>query len=204
MQTRHSLSGFTLAELLIALGILGVIATFTIPKVLVSNQTSSYKAKTKEAISMISGAFQAYKHQNTVDENTGIEDLTPYMNYVSLVPSGAQLDATPGGGTTLKNCNATFAGTFPCVILHNGVTIRYRAVNGQFGTSGATSAHRVVWFEVDPNGHQTNNAPQEMTANFYLAQNGRITDNDGVLANSSSSCCNYDPDPGTMPSWFSW
>jgi prepilin-type N-terminal cleavage/methylation domain-containing protein len=204
MQTRQVFSGFTLAELLIALGILGVIATFTIPKVLFAQQTGSYNAKAKETISMISGAFQAYKLQNTVDENTGIEDLTPYLNYVSLVPGGSQLDATPGGGATLKNCNNTFAGTFPCLVLHNGVTMRYRAVNGQFGTSGATPGHRVIWFEIDPNGHQVNNSPQEMTANFYLTQNGRITDNDGVLPNSYSSCCNYDPEPNTLPSWFSW
>lgn len=89
--------GFTLAELLIALGILGVLATFTIPKVLMANQTSAYNAKAKETIAMVSGAFQAYQLQNTVDENTGIEDLTPYFNYVALVP-GAELDSTPGGG----------------------------------------------------------------------------------------------------------
>ena len=40
--------GFTLAELLIALTILGVIAIFTIPKVLQSQQDTRYSAAAKE------------------------------------------------------------------------------------------------------------------------------------------------------------
>ncbi len=39
--------GFTLAELLMALAILGVIATFTIPKILGAQQSSSSNAKAK-------------------------------------------------------------------------------------------------------------------------------------------------------------
>ncbi|MBL8031855.1 MAG: prepilin-type N-terminal cleavage/methylation domain-containing protein [Candidatus Doudnabacteria bacterium] len=45
--------GFTLAELLIALVILGVIATFTIPKVLYANQNTKYNAIAKEAMGTI-------------------------------------------------------------------------------------------------------------------------------------------------------
>ena len=61
---RRSSLGFTLAELLISLAILGVIATFTIPKILTSQQNSQKAAVTKEVIAMISGAFTAYQ-QNT-------------------------------------------------------------------------------------------------------------------------------------------
>lgn len=43
-------SGFTLAELLIALTILGVIATFTIPKILTAQQASTYNAIAKETM----------------------------------------------------------------------------------------------------------------------------------------------------------
>lgn len=44
---------FTLAELLIALAILGVIATFTIPKVLTANQNGTFKAIGKETAAML-------------------------------------------------------------------------------------------------------------------------------------------------------
>ena len=45
--------GFTLSELLIALGILGVIATFTIPKILNSQANSQKTAVFKEAIATV-------------------------------------------------------------------------------------------------------------------------------------------------------
>jgi prepilin-type N-terminal cleavage/methylation domain-containing protein len=50
---------FTLAELLIALAILGVIATFTIPKVLQSQQDSKKTAIFKETIAAIAGVVQS-------------------------------------------------------------------------------------------------------------------------------------------------
>jgi prepilin-type N-terminal cleavage/methylation domain-containing protein len=42
------IKGFTLAELLIALALLGIIASFTIPKVLESSTNAKYKAMAKE------------------------------------------------------------------------------------------------------------------------------------------------------------
>lgn len=49
--------GFTLAELLIALAILGVIAAFSIPKVLSAQQNQTYNAIAKEA----AATYQNYK-----------------------------------------------------------------------------------------------------------------------------------------------
>lgn len=59
---RKPIPAFTLAELLIALAILGVIATFTIPKILATQQTQQYNAIAKDDIHMIVGAYQQYVH----------------------------------------------------------------------------------------------------------------------------------------------
>ena len=61
MRNKNSQLAFTLAELLIALAILGVIATFTIPKILDSGSNSQWNAIGKEAAAMVSGAYQSYK-----------------------------------------------------------------------------------------------------------------------------------------------
>lgn len=53
----RSSSAFTLAELLIALGILAVIATFSIPKILMSQQTSKKKAVFQETVAALNEAF---------------------------------------------------------------------------------------------------------------------------------------------------
>ncbi|MCE3235965.1 MAG: hypothetical protein K0Q50_2145 [Vampirovibrio sp.] len=52
--------GFTLAELLISLSILGIIATFTIPKLLMNQRVSAYNASAHESAASISGAYQQH------------------------------------------------------------------------------------------------------------------------------------------------
>jgi prepilin-type N-terminal cleavage/methylation domain-containing protein len=77
-----SVKGFTLAELLIAVAILGEIATFTIPKIVSAQQNGAYKAASKEAAATISQAYALYRLENTVSSSTRFGDMTSYINYV--------------------------------------------------------------------------------------------------------------------------
>ena len=63
--------GFTLAEVLITLAIIGVIAALTIPGVIVNTQQSEYKTGLKKAVSVLNSAIQA---------NIANEGETPYHN----------------------------------------------------------------------------------------------------------------------------
>lgn len=150
--------GFTLAELLIALGILGVIATFTIPKVLFTAQGGQNTAVTKEAASMISGAYTSYSLQNgSVGTDTTAGAFTQFMNYVAEDTSSAT--AAVGGNA---NCSATLR----CYKLHNGGVIQLNTTN-TFGGSASTNA---VHYNIDPDGA----GPAE-TATLVLYYNGRLT-----------------------------
>lgn len=106
---------FTLAELLIALAILGVIATFTIPKVLASQTSAKYKAIGKEAAAMVSQALEVYKSEHTVDQNTRFGDLTQYMNYVDTT---SIVDYVPT--ETTRDCSI-----HECLKLHSGAILWY-------------------------------------------------------------------------------
>lgn len=60
---------------MIALAILGVITTFTIPKVLNSQQNGKFKAIAKEDMSMVSAAYQQYVLTNRYNANICIKDF---------------------------------------------------------------------------------------------------------------------------------
>jgi prepilin-type N-terminal cleavage/methylation domain-containing protein len=88
--------GFTLSEILVTLAILGVIATFTIPKVLATQQDVKFKSISKEVIATVSQAYQEYLRSKSITSSAGIKDLTNYINYV-VVDTSRRIDNTPPG-----------------------------------------------------------------------------------------------------------
>ncbi len=189
--------GFTLAELLISLAILGVIAMFTIPKVLNSSQSQQYNSAAKEVISMISGAYDVYRLNNTPTATTGLLDLTPYMNYVRIDTSST-VDGYENSTSTVDCRSITI-----CLVLHQGGRL-YIYNNRVFDGVSTTN---VLFTLYDPDNEASGviGAPGK-SLGIVLYRNGRITSRAGVTANSAAD--NYtDPFPvdvNSDPSWFSW
>jgi prepilin-type N-terminal cleavage/methylation domain-containing protein len=169
---RHS-QGFTLVELLIAVALLGMLATFTIPKILNAQQGNSYKHKVREAAAMVSDAYQKYQIDTGASGSTGISSLTPYMNFVALDTNNV-IDNVQGQGS--YNCDSTH----PCLRLHNGAMLNYKTVT--FGGIATTNA---VWVHIDPDGvltDATTNNPGKAVPLFLYYQNGRIMDEGNILS----------------------
>ena len=193
---QRALGGFTLAELLISLAILGVIATFTIPKIMAGQQNSQNVAIAKEAAAMISGGYQKALIDGAITSNTKAADLTPYFNYVSM-DTATTVDGVPSySGNT---CSATT----PCIRLHSGAVIWLE--NASFAGTNSTN---LIQFLVDPNGRQdittTADGPGKSIV-FDLYYNGFITTRGQAKANSCYSAgCGWGPSSSYDPSWFSW
>lgn len=187
--------GFTLAELLIALAILGVIATFTIPKILSSQQNNSNVAKAKEVASMISGAYQKAQLDGAVTSTTKPSDLTPYMNYISMDSSGTVIDHIPGFASSI--CDSST----PCIKLHNGGIVWLYDTE----SFGGTTPLNVLAFRFDPDFSQntvsTADGPLK-AVEFELYYNGQLTTRGLIKAGTTGSIAPFVSHPD--PSWFQW
>jgi prepilin-type N-terminal cleavage/methylation domain-containing protein len=172
-------TAFTLAELLISLAILGVIATFTIPKILASQANGSANARALEVASMISAALQAKLLTGTPFASIQPTDLIPYMNFASQDTSGTLIDGHPLVGS--RTCDSST----PCLKLHNGGTL-------WFGFPP------LLEFDFDPDGVYSgsiNDSPGKSVQFSVVNSQGRITTR-GQYPGWES--------PTLDPSWFHW
>ncbi len=190
--------GFTLPELLAALAILGVIATFTIPKVLNASQSREWKATTKEAVSMVVGAYNAYRINNTVDPDVlTVGDITPYMNYIRIDTS-SDVDHYYGHASPVRSCGNP---SQMCIVMHNGAVIRIGTSTGIFFCA---SDARARWFQVDPDGKVTDAVPTATgngkAISFTLYENGRVT----TSGDRINPTCGSAPPVNSQPPWFTW
>ncbi len=185
--------GFTLAELLISLAILGVIATFTIPKILSSQQNSKFNAIAKETIASISAAYQQAQLDGVVNANTKPADLTPYLNYLRY-DTTSQIDDT--NGLSFMTCSPSA----PCLRMHSGALLMLDTAyfNG-------TSNLNMIAFRIDPDGvySGTTNGPGKLLS-VDLYYNGVITSSQNRKVGAVASFGGVPACPGCDPTWFSW
>ena len=104
-------AAFTIAELLITLAILGVIAVFIIPKILNANENKKRAAIAKDVAATIAGAYQNYRLRNTPLATTTLADLLPFINYVSAdSSSGISTEVMMHNGALLDFTTASYFG----------------------------------------------------------------------------------------------
>ena len=185
-RTRTSNSGFTLAELLISLLIIGEIATFTIPKIINASANSKNASIAKDAGGMIASSFSTYTLKNTLSTSVGGDDLTQYMNYVKVDTATTYSALT---GTALQACTATL----PCLVLHTGGILQFDTAM-TFG--GSTTTH-AVYFNLDPDG---NGSQGRLT--FIQFYTGRVSS--GGVGGSATPTGGTLTRENTDPSYFSW
>jgi prepilin-type N-terminal cleavage/methylation domain-containing protein len=195
MRCNQRQSGFTLAELLLVLACLGVIAAFTIPKVLQSQQDTKFKSIAKEAAGTVSSAYMQLKLRGLHDTNTKLGSITPYMNYVTLDTSAATIDLYQGASN--RACNIGYH----CLKLHNGAMMMYS--DASFGD---VTDNRGLYFYIDPDGVDsgTTTGPGKSVL-FFIYYDGKLRSRNNVIANTTDSTGNtYNPGTTYDPPWFDW
>ncbi|MGE0200643.1 MAG: type II secretion system protein [Candidatus Melainabacteria bacterium] len=185
--------GFTLAELMIALGIFGVIAAFSIPKILGAAHGQDYNAEAREAFATISQAYLVYMAQEGVTVDTNGADIFPYMNNVQTVST--LVDDNPGWSSI--DCSDT--ANYACVKLHNGGVL-WADKNSQF--DGTTDLH-AVYINFDPDGvYGGSTSGPSKALEMMLYYDGTVTSSSHMKPGTIL----YGGPAGTVPDpeWFHW
>ncbi len=184
--------GFTLAELLIALAILGVIATFSIPKLLQAQANQQKMALAKEVAGSLSEALLLYKSRVGITPGvSNAADLFQYMNYLRLDTTSA-VDAYPLFGGPF-NCDVSN----PCIRLFNGGLLRVS--DPSWSGTAATSA---ISFIFDPDGAVTG---ANDSVNLSLYADGTVRSRRYLKGSTEYATGVFrGPDSNGDPVWFSW
>lgn len=193
--------GFTLAELLIALAILGVLATFTIPKILATQARSHSNSAAKEIAAAVSAAYNNYKTNlgTPVPSTATLDVIKPYINYLKQ-DTTSQVQDHPGASGVVWDCSSS---SLTCLKLANGGTVFWfndQTFNGTGNTNGLT-------FYFDPDGANIGSivaSNPSVSVCFILYYNGKVVDRNNALAGTNNSYWSVGPGSTYNPTWFSW
>jgi prepilin-type N-terminal cleavage/methylation domain-containing protein len=158
---------FTLVELLIVLVILGVVAVFTMPMVLMNTQNDNRNADANAVARMIAQAYMTAQMRQPVTGTMAGGDLTPYMNYVRTDTS-----------STIDGFNC-FSSDWSCLRLHDGGLLQYAKLTS-FGGTASTNA---MAFSYDPDG----TANGQGSVVFWLYYDGHVKSWANILPNTCNS-----------------
>ena len=115
MKLINTKSGFTLAEVLVTLMIIGVIAAMTIPSLMQSTAQQEYKAAFKKAVSMINQAVTlnyALDGRDATDY-TGTEFFSLLTQRLNIMSTNTNQELYTADGMWFKSTTATYAGLSP-------------------------------------------------------------------------------------------
>lgn len=139
-----ALSAFTLSELLIALAILGLIATFAIPKVLQTLGENQKKAIAKETISALHEALYSGWLSGEITQDSTIGQVGDFLASELNVVQDCQPGRATGNCVTSYSSPGHFDTSNRILVLHNGAWISL------YGTDSL--AFQSIFFMIDYNG----------------------------------------------------
>lgn len=154
MKFTNKKSGFTLAEVLVTLMIIGVIAAMTIPSLMQSTAQQEFRAAFKKAVSMINQAVTlnyALDGRDATDysQTNFIHLMTQRLNVMSMDGANAMYTAdgmwfktyqTVGGISSGSACNANNTATPQAIC-----SVVVVDVNGQKGPNRVTTSTQNVF-----------------------------------------------------------
>lgn len=179
-------SGFTLAEVLITLSIIGIVASMTIPTLINKQKEAATQTAVKKAYTTLSNAFNMAKAEYGPPVNWQLSDIkniintiTPYLKVIKNC-QGISGDCFPTGkyktASNLEGLDIESNFVVPRVQLADGMLLGMDnswnpKCDGDYGDGPLLESVCGVYF-VDINGKKLPNRLGEDLFAFYLTNNG--------------------------------
>lgn len=152
----NSFSAFTLAEVLITLGIIGVVAAITIPTLISNSQKNQVAKKVEKTYSTLCNAFKMEEvdqgpsetwASSTASSASAYKDWWDEYSVVSYLSVVKQCTGTTGDCWTtnanwLDGTTFTIFSNLPSAVLNNGVSIALSSVS-------PTGNRAYIWFDIN-------------------------------------------------------
>ena len=199
--------GFTLAEVLITLGVIGVVAALTVPNVMQSHQKKVWVTQLQKAYNQVANAAANYLSENEISKlnDSGYFDVNDFMGKYFSVTGYCKKDTVTnclaGSYKTLNNSTESSIGDM--LSPFNNVTC------GKMGSgsvicisdmmTGSPDFSSVI---VDVNGTASPNVKGRDYFQFELFADGKVGNYHNILANASySGSWSAGDDCGTLKSY---
>ena len=180
--------GFTLAEVLVTLGIIGVVSAMTIPTLMQNHQRKTYVTQLHKVYNELSQVLLQYQNdKNAVNlTEAGLTSTTAFQNMItSYMKVVATCDsvATPCFADQYRYLIGTTVGTGPLTsnsksyVLASGAAIR--------PVYSKPSTYKIANFMVDINGSQGPNISGRDLFFLYLYSNGIIDEGPDNTTNNA-------------------
>ena len=203
MTKQHA--GFSLAEILIALGLVAVLASFLIPKVLDAGDSGTHLNQVLRSAALeMQTAHTALTLNEELSGSHGLSELAAYFRH-------AKEDTTSLPNTEASNATATVTCSDSRVLCYQfeSGAILFGSATSEMTFSEPTDydlTDNTLWFVIDPDG----GSGPERGVPFSVLGNGRVI----TANNRTASMRQYSPWTGLhappilpstdIPAWFEW
>lgn len=210
---------FTLAEVLIVLLIIGVIASLVIPGIIADTQQAEFKAAWKKTYSDLSQATKRLAMDNAGDL-TGVFDGTgyttdlfrnkflPYLSYTKLCEAYQQPSGPDGCWYTASNfyhlSGTTYQwglSSFSRMVLNNGTLLLFWFLSSTCADIASPNHDTCGWIFVDVNGFKGPNKIGKDVFALLVLKNGNViptgTQGDTYYNNPTYYSCDVKTYPNT-------
>ena len=198
----HKCTAFTLAEVLITLGIIGIVAAMTMPTLISKHEKKVYGTKLIQTYSILNQGFRAYLGQNETDllsqtpafdsiHNSAVSSCDPenwdnpackeFVDEMSKIFNGIHLNKT--GVVTYKYLKANGTGTRgPWSFTLNNGAVMYIGVSKNYNTGrlaqvkqyGTKLTTSVAYLDIDINGAKKPNRWGRDFFEFQVSDEGIV------------------------------